>query len=116
LYIRVTVVDENTIPILESMNLDDPGAAENSHQLVPGVYNASCVFPKNTFGGRTFYLTVHLVNPKTEHLFVDKILEFEVLFRGYNNVYAPSYDVFIRPQLSWKMQPGQREKVDSCIR
>ncbi len=116
-YIRITVVDENTIPVLESLNLDDQGAAQSSHQLAPGIYNASCVLPKNTFGGRQFFLTVHLVYLKTEHLFVSKILEFDVLFKGYNNEYAPRhYDVFIRPQLSWRIQPGRREKVDSCIR
>jgi len=114
--IRITIVDENTIPILESFNLDDPNVTKDSHQVSPGVYNASCVFPKNTFGGRSFFLTVHLVHHKTEHLLVSKILEFEVLFKGYNNVYAPSYDVFIRPQLSWRIQPGRREKVSSYVR
>jgi len=106
-YIRVTVVDENANPVLESLNLDDPSIAKSSRQLTPGIYNASCVLPKNTFGGRQFFLSVHLVYLKTEHIFVNKILEFNVLFRGYNNVYVPNYDVFIRPQLSWAIQRGQ---------
>lgn len=112
-YIRVSVVDENANPILESLNLDDPSTSQNSRQLSPGVYNASCVFPKNTFGGRQFYLTVHLVYMKTEHIFVSKILEFDVMFKGYNNIYIPNYDVFIRPQLSWTIQPGCRERCSS---
>jgi len=109
-YVRITVVDENTAPVLETLNLDDPIAAKDSNQLAPGVYNASCVFPKNTFGGRQFYLTVHLVYSKTEHIFVSKILEFEVMFKGYNNMYENTYDLFIRPQLSWTVKPGSREQ------
>ncbi|MFZ0035304.1 MAG: polysaccharide ABC transporter ATP-binding protein, partial [Sedimentisphaerales bacterium] len=112
-YIRITVVDENTIPILESLNLDDPSMAKSSRQLAPGIYNASCVLPKNTFGGRQFFLTVHLVYLKTEHLFVNKILEFDVLFRGYNNEYAPGHDVFIRPQLSWTIRSGCGERLST---
>jgi lipopolysaccharide transport system ATP-binding protein len=108
-YIRVSVVDENANPILESLNLDDPSMSQQSRQLAPGIYNASCVFPRNTFGGRQFFLTVHLVYMKTEHIFVSKILEFDVMFKGYNNIYVPNYDVFIRPQLSWTIQSECRE-------
>jgi lipopolysaccharide transport system ATP-binding protein len=112
-YIRVTVVDEDATPVLESLNLDDPDAAQRSRQLAPGVYSASCVLPKNTFGGRQFYLTVHLVYLKTEHIFVSKILEFEVMFKGYNNEYISNYDVFIRPQLSWAIRSGYREQMNT---
>jgi lipopolysaccharide transport system ATP-binding protein len=107
LFISISVVDENAVPILTTFNLDDPRATENSHRLKPGVYNASCVLPANTFGGRQFFLTVHLVYLKTEHLFVNKILGFEVKFSGYNNAYLSSGDVFIRPQLSWAIRQGQ---------
>lgn len=110
-FILVYVVDEKAAPILETRNIDDPSVASRFYNLEPGVYNASCVFPKNTFGGRSFFLSVHLVYPKTEHVFVDKILEFKVVFKGYNNVYEKTYDVFIRPQLNWTMQAGQREKL-----
>ncbi|MFA5238560.1 MAG: polysaccharide ABC transporter ATP-binding protein [Phycisphaerae bacterium] len=112
-YIRVMVVDENANPVLESINLDDPIVTEGSKQFTPGVYNASCVLPKNTFGGRQFYLTVHLVYLKTEHIFVNKILEFEVMFKGYNNRYEVTGDVFIRPQLSWTIQSGCREQLNA---
>lgn len=110
-YIRVTVVDENTTPVLESLNLDDQNMAQSSRQLAPGIYNALCVLPKNTFGGRSFFLSVHLVYPKTEHVFIDKILEFNVAFKGYNKVYEKTYDVFIRPQLKWMMRPVDKGEV-----
>ncbi len=103
----VWVVDENATPVLETHNIDDPSVAGGFYNLEPGVYSASCVFPKNTFAGRSFFLSVHLVYPKTEHIFIDRILEFKVVFKGYNNVYGKTYDVFIRPQLSWAIQQGQ---------
>ncbi len=112
-YIRVTVVDENAVPVLESLNLDDPATAQSFHQLAAGIYNASCVLSKDTFGGRQFFLTVHLVYLKTEHLFVNKILKFDVMFKGYNNAYVPNYDVFIRPQLPWAIRPGCRERLST---
>lgn len=107
LFIAINVVDENAIPVLETHNLDYPSAAAGSRRLGPGVYNAICVLPRNTFGGKRFFLTVHLVYPKTEHVFVNKILEFEVMFRGYNNEFADVGDAFIRPQLNWAIQPGR---------
>ena len=104
-FIMVSAVDENAVPILSSQNRDDPKVTESSHRLARGVYNASCTLPGNTFGGKRFFLTVHLVYPKTEHVFVNKILGFEVVFKGYNNDFSDVGDAFIRPQLNWKMQP-----------
>ena len=112
--VMVHVVDENTIPIMVSQSIDDPNVPANFSRLKPGVYNASCVLPKNTFGGRRFFLTAHLIYPKTEHIVVNKILEFEVTFRGYNNMYSGSEPVFFRPQLSWTIRPGE-EKVRTVM-
>lgn len=105
LFIMVNVVDENNISVLLTQNVDDPRVTESSNRLDPGVYNASCILPANTFGGRSFFLSVHLICPKTEHLIVNKVLEFEVKFKGYNSVYLGAGDVFIRPQLKWMMRP-----------
>lgn len=113
LFIAINVVDENAVPILTSLNFDDPHVTESSHGLKPGLYNASCVLPANTFGGRRLYLTIHLVYLKTEHLVVNKILEFEVMFKGYNNRHGIGSDVFVRPQLSWAIRPGRREQASS---
>jgi len=114
LRVLVYVVDENNVPILATQNVDDPDINANYHRLAPGVYNALCVLPGNTFGGRRFSLTVHLIYPKTEHLLVNKILEFAVSFRGYNNVqYGSNEHVFLRPQLNWTIQPARREELGS---
>lgn len=104
LWISVYICDENNIPIVESQNVDDPSIDEKFSLLEPGIYNSYCVLPANTFGGRTLYLSVHLICPQTEHLIVDKILEFEVEFKGYNLQYGNRSRVFIRPQLGWKLE------------
>jgi lipopolysaccharide transport system ATP-binding protein len=109
LHVLVSVVDENNFPILSTQNVDDSTITTNFHRLDPGVYDASCILPGNTFGGRRFFLTVCLVNLKTEHVTVKKILEFEVKFQGYNNSYGGSGDVFFRPRLKWMMRPVDGE-------
>jgi lipopolysaccharide transport system ATP-binding protein len=105
LHILVNIVDENNFPILTSWSVDDPSITSEFYQMAPGFYNSTCILPKNFFGGRSFFLTAALVSPKTEHVTVKKILEFEVKFQGYNNSYGGSGNVFFRPQLKWMMQP-----------
>jgi len=105
LHILVDIVDEDNASILSSYNVDDPNVTTNFYELNPGGYKAFCTLPKNTFGERNFFLTVCLISLKTEHVTVKKILEFEVKFQGYNDNYCIGNDVFVRPQLKWKMQP-----------
>lgn len=112
LHILVNVVDENNFPILSTQNVDDPTITTNFYQLSQGVYDALCILPGNTFGGRRFFLTVCLVNLKTEHVTVKKILEFEVKFQGYNNSYGGTGDVFFRPQLKWIMRPVDKRGLN----
>ena len=111
LYILVDVVDENNNSILSTCNVDDSDLTAKFYRLEPDVYNASCDLPKNTFGGRNFFLTVCLINLKTEHLAVKKILEFEVKFQGYGGVPGQAGNAFIRPHLKWSMRLVNREKL-----
>jgi lipopolysaccharide transport system ATP-binding protein len=113
LFVATQIVNENAVHILTTMNLDDPNATKRSYGLEPGLYNASCVLPGNTFGEERFFLTVHLECLKTEHLFVNKILEFKVRFKGYNNAYGACRDAFIRPQLPWTIRRGCRERLST---
>ncbi len=102
----VYVVDENGVHILGSQNLDDPAAMERFTSVGAGTYSATCVLPKNIFGGRTFFLSVHMIYPKVEHVFVNKILEFEVKFKGWSKVHDGVHSlVFLNPQLQWSIQP-----------
>jgi hypothetical protein len=110
------VVDENDVVFLASQNVDDPGAILHSHRVVPGRYEASCVFPENTLGERRFLLSVGVLYPKIEHIYVQKILSFEVKFKGYNNVqFANSGTAFLRPQLPWRLQAVNEESSKNRV-
>lgn len=52
-------------------------------------------------------MTVHLINPKIEHLVVNKVLEFEVKSKAYNQdlQYVSGEGTFIWPQIKWELQP-----------
>ena len=100
----VTVVDENGHPILSTQSWDSEQTTEAARELTPGSYHISCTLPGNTFNGRRFFLSVELLYPKTEHLVLNKILEFEVSFKGYNNFYGEGGKAYIRPQLEWELE------------
>lgn len=102
----VYVVDEDANPIMATQTADDSAVNMAFPKFNPGTYTARCDLPANTFGERSFFLSVHLIYPKMEHIVVNKILEFEVKFRGYENVqYGSNADVFFRPNLKWAIQP-----------
>ena len=103
LLILVGVVDEGGVPILLTQNADTSDY-QQFYRRAPGMYTSLCSFPGNTFGQRRFYLTVHLINPKTEHLVLNKILSFDVEFKGYNMQYGSFEGIFIRPLLHWETQ------------
>jgi len=105
LNIFVLVVNENSDLIMSTYNVDDKYITDNYNNLKPGAYTCSCKLPKNTFNSKTYYLTVHLVVLKTEHLFVEKILEFNVEFNGYNSDFRGSDSSYIRPKINWMMKP-----------
>jgi lipopolysaccharide transport system ATP-binding protein len=101
LRVSVYIVDEENTPILVSSNVDAINGLE-FFQREPGKYRSICVLPTNLFGEKRFYLTVHLICPPEEDLVLNKILSFDVKFRGYNNVQRWSHkNVWIRPRLSW---------------
>jgi len=102
LRIGVYISDEKENSLLSTHSTDDPETTANFHKLVPGVYKAVCSFPPDTFGSKTFFVTVHLELPKDEHLIASKILGFDVVFKGYNNMYGGE-KIFFRPKLRWHM-------------
>ena len=104
LRIIVSIVDDNNAPILITQNADDP---DNSHfyQLRPGLYRSYCVFPKNLFGERRFYISLRLEFPQVDQLELSKIMSFNVMFIGYNNIqYISHKDTFIRPRFIWRTE------------
>ena len=96
----VCIVDEENRFILISQNTDDSGEAGYYERKV-GIYKSFCIIPPNTFGQKCFYISIHLINIKTEHLVLNKILMFDVIFQGYNMQHGEWRDAFLRPQLKW---------------
>ncbi|MFH1478607.1 MAG: polysaccharide ABC transporter ATP-binding protein [Candidatus Omnitrophota bacterium] len=104
LRVVIQIVDEENRPILITQNLDDPDEL-NLYEHQPGTYKSSCFILPDTFGERCFYVSVQLLYPKTEHLVLNKVLKFEVKFKGYNNVQYGTFEYsFLRPQLKWKTE------------
>jgi lipopolysaccharide transport system ATP-binding protein len=104
LRVIVRFVDEEDRTILTVQNCDDPNEFDFYRREI-GLYKSSCVIPPNTFGSKRFYVSVALINPKTEHLSLRRALEFDIKFKGYNNVqYGSCEDSFVRPQLKWETE------------
>jgi len=110
LHIRVYIVDENNRPIVGNQTSDDLAVSPKMIRLESGRYQTLCTFPKYFFGGKLLYLTVHVQLPKIEHLVIEKILEFEVIFRGFNKneqVARGGSKVYVWPELKWTMDSLQ---------
>ena len=104
LRIMVNIVDGQNEAILITQNVDDMNYKQFYRQE-PGIYKSFCVFPKDLFGEKQFYITVHLSYGTVEHLVLDKILSFDVTFDGYNNIhYGSGKKSFLRPRLRWKTE------------
>jgi len=95
------IVDEENRPILLSQNSDD-ASEEVYYERKPGQYTSFCVIPANTFGQKRFYVSFQLINLKTEHLILNKILMFDVNFQGYNMNHGEYADIFFRPLFKWE--------------
>jgi len=103
LHISISVVDEHNTSIMSTQNVDVKTITDNFNYLSPGAYRSTCIIPKNIFNDRSYYLTIHLIYPKTEHLVLEKILEFNVKFSGYNNIYSTDRSTYFRPKINWEM-------------
>lgn len=104
----VTVVDKNNVPVYGSQNTDDTNIAAKFSHIAEGTYRVTCVIPANTFGNHRFYLTVQLLYPKIEHIVLDRILEFEVRFGGYNrdiHYGGNDWPMYVWPKLNWRVEP-----------
>jgi len=105
LRVIVQVVNEDNKPILTTQNLDDVTHLDDFFKQNAGLYKSFCIIPANTFGERKFYISIQLIYPKIEHLYLNKIFGFDVKFKGYNNVQYGSFkNSFLRPQLEWETE------------
>ena len=102
LRVVVYLVDEENQPILVSQNVDAKSETENHHHRNAGRYVSQCTIRPNTMGGKRWYLTIHLIHPKVEHIILNKVLAVDVDFQGYNGIHEPWPGTYLRPQLDWK--------------
>jgi len=103
LRVNIYIVDEENREILTTTSVDDKEEV-NSYRKNAGLYMSACYIPPNMFGEKRFYVSVHLEYPKVEHLILDRILGFDVIFQGYNSLSAIFNSSFIRPCLKWETQ------------
>lgn len=103
LRVNIYIVDEDNNPILATQSIDDPNE-ESFYQRKPGIYKSICNIPPNMFGEKRFYVSIHLEYPKVEHLVLDRVLGFDVIFQGYGAIAGSLKDSFIRPRFNWNTQ------------
>ncbi len=113
----VSVEDSDHAPILTTQNADDPDNAP-FYQLTPGLYRSTCVFPRNLFGEKRFYVSIQLGFPHVDWVDMRSVLSFDVEFLGYNNIqYLAHKSACLRPRLNWHTSVrkdvvvSEREKV-----
>lgn len=102
LRVVVTLTDENGTPLLHSQNADTDEAVE-FYKRSPGVYHSVCTIPADTLGEKRVYVTLQLLYISVEHLVLDKILSFDVAFKGYYGVRQSAFpNAYFRPRLDWQ--------------
>jgi lipopolysaccharide transport system ATP-binding protein len=96
------IVDDDGRNLMQTESVDS--GETDQLDCVPGVYESRCTIPANTFGSRTFHLSVHLSVSKAEHLIYNSVLSFEVDFQGYNLMRFGAGNAYFRPCLEWKIE------------
>ena len=102
LWLTLQVVDEDNRPLLTTNNTDDKESMR-FYRREPGVYHSTCTIPPDFFGEKQFFITIHMFSSTAdERLVLNKILKFDVTFKGYNNLHDDhSKNSFLRPLLKW---------------
>ena len=115
LRVLVVVVDKSGVPLYGSQNTDDTSISTRFSDMNKGVYRTSCLIPANTFGGKRLYLTIQLLYPRGEHIVLNRILEFEVRFGGYNRDIqygGNDWDIYVWPKLNWQLETVHDSIID----
>ncbi|MBL8022483.1 MAG: ABC transporter ATP-binding protein [Leptospirales bacterium] len=102
--VMLRIVDEEGRPIISSFITDDAETFETFRRLAPGRYKVNCVIPPAFLAARTFFLSFDLLCIKTEHIVLDRILEFEVVSEGHNGIFLETGAAFVRPSFSWSVE------------
>ncbi len=100
--VSVANEEDDTIVRVESMDCEN---YEKSMPLEKGIYEIFCMFPKNMFGEKVFFISVGLVYHGVHHQVFNKILSFKVNYLGYNyRTLLPEGGgwAYIRPNYYWE--------------
>jgi len=100
LNILIHIVDEESKVVFESRNTDNEDEA-NFYHRDPGVYVSTCVIPLNSLKETRLFVSVYLEYPKVEHLILDRILGFNIIFQGQNEISVGLKDSSTRPSIKW---------------
>lgn len=105
LILSLYIVDEESRVILATQNIDCAEEA-NFYERAPGIYRSLCSILPNLFGHNRYYISLHLQIPKVEHIVLDRIIGFDVIFQGYEGIqYGSVHNTLIRPFFPWKTNP-----------
>ena len=104
LRIAVQLIDENESNLLTSLSNDDKEYLNyiQNNKIEPGHYDLKCEIPVNILSQKKYYLSLDVINVKTEHIILKKFMSFEVKFAGYNGLSAENFsNAYFRPQYNW---------------
>ena len=105
LCVACKILDENYNEIFVSNNLDDDNVLDlTKNKYDVGNYQLTCNIPSNVFGSNRYFISFEIINKKNEHVYLNNILSFDVIFSFYNNESYFSFEKSIlRPKFVWNL-------------
>ncbi|MCE9599012.1 MAG: ATP-binding cassette domain-containing protein [Spirochaetia bacterium] len=103
LLLKLSLDDDNGQEILETFSNDD-ARVDGLVRLDTGKYKVKCSIPADLLASREYFLTLHFIVPKIEHIVFNRLLRFDVRFEGYNNHFPGARSGgYLRPKVNWAM-------------
>ena len=105
LCVACKILDEKHNEIFVSTNIDEEqivNLTKNKYEV--GNYQLTCDIPSNLFGSNKYFISLEIINKKNEHVYLNNILSFDVIFSFYNNESYFSFEKSIlRPKFVWNL-------------
>ena len=105
LCVACKILDEKYNEIFISSNIDDEqivNLTKNKYDV--GRYHLKCNIPSNLFGSNKYFISLEIINKKNEHIYLNNILSFDIIFSFYNNESYFSFEKsLLRPKLVWDL-------------
>jgi lipopolysaccharide transport system ATP-binding protein len=104
--VRIDVRGQAGINLLHAESLDDPDA---SPEVPAGVHRTTCTIPRNLFGDAHMLVSVGLYVHLLHGLSYSDVLEFDVVFQGYNGNLGTR--AALRPVMAWRTDVATRAVI-----